>query len=75
MKDLLKKFLHGEKETPIIYKSRPNRILARYERVQRLRNIALDENTFCKVYQANRLLRELTAQLNQINSYQILSIN
>jgi hypothetical protein len=75
MKELLKNFLVKEEPKPIVYKSRPNRILARYERVQRLRNIAIDENTFCKVYQANRLLRELTAQLNQINSYQILSIN
>jgi hypothetical protein len=74
MKELLKRLLIREESKPIVYKSRPNRILARYERVQRLRNIAIDENTFCKVYQANRLLRDLTAQLNQINSYQILSI-
>jgi len=75
MEKLLKKLLYGEEAKPITNKSRPNTILARYERVQRLRNIAIDDNTFCKVYQANRLLKDLTIQLNQINSYQILNLN
>ena len=75
MEKLLKKLLYGEQSKPIINKSRPNTILSRYERVQRLRNIAIDDNTFCKVYQANRLLKDLTIKLNQINSYQILNFN
>jgi hypothetical protein len=75
MEKLLKKLLYGEDVKPTINKSRPNTILARYERVQRLRNIAIDDNTFCKVYQANRLLKELTIKLNQINSYQTLNLN
>lgn len=75
MEKLLNKLLYGEQAKPIINKSKPNTIIARYERVQRLRNIAIDDNTFCKVYQANRLLKDLTIQLNQINSYQILNYN
>ena len=75
MEKLLKKLLYGEEAKSTINKSKPNTILARYERVQRLRNIAMDEHTFCKVYQANRLLKDLTIQLNQINSYQILNFN
>lgn len=75
MEKLLKRIMYGEQVTTMQNKSRPNTILARYERVQRLRNIAIDDNTFCKVYQANRLLKDLTIQLNQINSYQILNLN
>jgi hypothetical protein len=75
MEKLLKKLLYGEDVKPMQNKSKSNTILARYERVQRLRNIAIDDNTFCKVYQANRLLKELTIKLNQINSYQILNLN
>jgi hypothetical protein len=75
MEKLLKRIMYGEELPTILHKSRPNTILSRYERVQRLRNIAIDDNTFCKVYQANRLLKDLTIQLNQINSYQILNFN
>ena len=44
MEKLLKKLLYGEEAKPITNKSRPNTILSRYERVQRLRNIAIDDN-------------------------------
>ena len=75
MEKLLKRIMYGEQITTLQNKSKSNTILSRYERVQRLRNIAIDDNTFCKVYQANRLLKDLTIQLNQINSYQILNFN
>jgi hypothetical protein len=75
MEKLLKKLLYGEQVTTMQNKSRPNTILSRYERVQRLRNIAIDDNIFCKVYQANRLLKDLTNQLNKINQFQILNFN
>lgn len=84
MEKLLKKLLYGEQSKTIPNKSKPNTILARYERVQRLRNIAINES--CKggieffIYgeklkQANRILFTLTNQLNQINSYQYLNYN
>ena len=70
MEKLLKKIMYGEQVKPLPNKSKPNTIIARYERVQRLRNIAMDERIIYKVKQANLLLKDLTNQLNQINSYQ-----
>ena len=75
MEKLLNRLIYGEKTIAITAKSKSNTILARYERVQRLRNIAIDDKTICKVKQANRLLKELTIKLNQINDYQILNLN
>lgn len=75
MEKFLKSLLYGNEIKTIPNKSKPNTILARYERVQRLRNLAIDDNTFCKVYQANRLLKELTIKLNEVNSFQILNYN
>ena len=70
MEKLLRKIMYGEQVTTMQNKSKSNTILARYERVQRLRNIAIDDNTFCKVYQANRLLKELTIKLNRITKHE-----
>lgn len=75
MEKLLNKILHGEQVKPLLNKSKPNTIIARYERVQRLRNIAMDERIIYKVKQANLLLKDLTKQLNQINSYQYFNLN
>lgn len=75
MEKLLKKIMYGEQAKPLLNKSKPNTIIARYERVQRLRNIAMDERIIYKVKQANLLLKDLTNQLNQINSYQYLNYN
>lgn len=75
MEKLLNKILYGEQVKPLPNKSKPNTIIARYERVQRLRNIAMDEHIIYKVKQANLLLKDLTNQLNQINSYQYLNYN
>ena len=75
MEKLLKRIMYGEQVTTMQNKSKSNTILARYERVQRLRNIAIDDNTFCKVYQANRLLKELSIILYHIDSYQTLNLN
>ena len=75
MEKLLKKLLYGEQVKPLPNKSKPNTIIARYERVQRLRNIAMDERIIYKVKQANLLLKDLTKQLNHINSYQYLNYN
>lgn len=75
MEKLLKKIMYGEQAKPLPNKSKPNTIIARYERVQRLRNIAMDERIIYKVKQANLLLKDLTNQLNQINSYQYLNYN
>lgn len=75
MEKLLKKIIYGEQAKPLPNKSKPNIIIARYERVQRLRNIAMDERIIYKVKQANLLLKDLTNQLNQINSYQYLNYN
>lgn len=49
-------------------------IVNRYERLQRLRNYAISENNFTKVYQANRLIQILTKKLNSI-SYTSFQIN
>ena len=75
MEKLLKIIMYGEQAKPLPNKSKPNTIIARYERVQRLRNIAMDERIIYKVKQANLLLKDLTNQLNQINSYQYLNYN
>lgn len=75
MEKLLNKILYGEQVKPLPNKSKPNTIIARYERVQRLRNIAMDERIIYKVKQANLLLKDLTNQLNQINSYQYFNLN
>jgi len=75
MEKFLNKLLYGN-QTPIMQpKSKSNTILARFEKVQRLRSIATKERTYCKVYQANRLLKDLTAQLNDINQFQVLNAN
>jgi len=48
--------------------SKLDHLTNRYRKLTRLRNLAIDQHNYCKVYQANRLISQLTETLNKIHA-------
>jgi DNA repair exonuclease SbcCD nuclease subunit len=61
-------FFTDFKEKEIIKVSKVDHLTNRYRKLTRLRNLAIDQNNYCKVYQANRLISQLTITLNKIHA-------
>jgi DNA repair exonuclease SbcCD nuclease subunit len=61
-------FFTDFKEKEIIKVSKVDHLTNRYRKLTRLRNLAIDQNNYCKVHQANRLISQLTITLNKIHA-------
>lgn len=48
-----------------------NHLFKRLDRVNRLRNIAIDSGNFLKLRQADYLIRLLTARIETLNTYML----
>ena len=71
MKELIRTMLYGRTPSDMLKQSKPNMLVSRYERLQRLRNIAIEDKQYCKVFQANRLLKDVTLNLNKLSNFNI----
>ena len=71
MKELIRTMLFGMMPSDMPKQSKPNMLVSRYERLQRLRNIAIEDKQYCKVFQANRLIKDITLKLNKLSSFNI----
>jgi hypothetical protein len=56
------------KQNEIAKVSKLEHLTNRYHKLCRLRNLAIDQHNYCKVYQANRLISQLTKTLNKIHA-------
>jgi len=61
-------FFKDLKQNEIAKVSKLEHLTNRYRKLCRLRNLAIDQNNYCKVYQANRLISQLTITLNKIHA-------
>jgi hypothetical protein len=66
--ELINSVLYGQMPTAP-KKSKSNMLVERFERLQRLRNLAIEDKQYCKVFQANRLLKDLTERLNHLSNF------
>jgi hypothetical protein len=49
----------------IAERKQTEQLIARFERLQQLREIAYEQRNFCKIWQANRLIQATTKELNK----------
>jgi hypothetical protein len=49
----------------IAERKQTEQLIARFERLQQLREIAYEQRNWCKIWQANRLIQATTKELNK----------